>query len=189
MIVDEQYTAFFEAAVAHSSSSPSPSSSATLPSLAATYLCNEVFTLRNAHGPRWSLENGGEAMPPPVSSEQLGDVARLVEDGALSKKMGKDLFDVLFLEEERGAGVREVVARRGMAVETDMGKLQSLCAGVVEREEFGKQREQMRAAKGDERKRDKMVKFFFGKVMKESRGMADVSLLREALDRVCEKIK
>jgi len=177
MIVDEGYVNYFDECLRHEAANSG---------LTATYLCNEVFMLRNEFGARFEMENG-TAMPPPVTPAQLGDIVKKVEAGDLSKKMGKDLFKVLFLEEERGADVDEVVVRRGLVLERDLGVLMELCLGVVHDERYAKQLVLVKSAEND-KKKGKMVKFFFGKVMAESKGMADVSLLKEALDRVIEKL-
>jgi aspartyl-tRNA(Asn)/glutamyl-tRNA(Gln) amidotransferase subunit B len=137
------------------------------------------------------MENPGAGpMPDPVTARQLGDVARMVGEKKISKKMGKDLIlEVLFREEERGADVAEVVERRGMVVVGDMGELQAMCKEIVEDPKWQATRESLAAAGADEKKRAKLVKFFFGKAMQKSKGQADVSMLQAALEKVCDDIK
>lgn len=60
-----------------------------------------------------------------------------------------------------------------------------VCIGVIKSGDFDVQLEQY--VKGDDKKRGKMEKFFFGKVMAASRGMADAEALREALKEALGK--
>ncbi|GMH58072.1 hypothetical protein TrRE_jg2631 [Triparma retinervis] len=104
----------------------------------------------------------------------------MLNEGSITKKMGRDIITMLHVGEYEGRKtVGEVVEAHGFKVESDGGALVEVCVGVVKSGEFEKQLEQY--VKGDDKKRGKMEKFFFGKVMKASRGMADAEALREAL--------
>ena len=73
----------------------------------------------------------------------------------------------------------------------DASKLAHLCEEVINSPGFLKQLEDYGKAEGDDRRKGKIRKFFFGKVMKNTKGMADAraldDVLKECLDNATQR--
>ena len=109
----------------------------------------------------------------PVSPDQLGAVLDLQNEGTISGKIAKELFEILFAE---GGDPRQIVEDRGMKQVTDTGAIEKLVDEVI-------------AANADKvdqvREKPAMVGWFVGQVMKASQGKANPqavnALLKEKL--------
>ena len=99
--------------------------------------------------------------------------------------MSKDILTILHSEQEKS--VSEIVEERGFVVENDPAALIKLVTDTMTSPDFENQLVQYK--EGNDKKKGKMQKFFFGKVMAASRGMADAEALREALEEALEKIE
>ena len=101
------------------------------------------------------------------------------------KKMSTYILTILHTQREKS--VSEIVEERGFVVENDPAALIKLVTDTITSPNFEKQLAQYK--EGDDKKKGKMQKVFFGKVMAASRGMADADALREALEEALEKIE
>jgi aspartyl-tRNA(Asn)/glutamyl-tRNA(Gln) amidotransferase subunit B len=135
------------------------------PKLAANWVINELAGRLN--------REGREIADSPVSAGQIGAIIDLIDEGTISGKIAKDLFEIVW----RGGGdPRAIVEERGMKQVTDTGALRVLVDEIV-------------AANPDkaEAVRDKpnMLGWFVGQVMKASGGKANPqavnTLLRKKL--------
>jgi aspartyl-tRNA(Asn)/glutamyl-tRNA(Gln) amidotransferase subunit B len=112
----------------------------------------------------------------PVAAARLAAMIRLIDDGTISGKIAKTVFEEMI---EGGAGPAEIVARRGLSQVSDEGSIRAAVAAVVEanREKAA----EYRAGK------DKLFGFFVGQVMKATQGKANPqmvnTLLKELLDQ------
>ncbi len=107
----------------------------------------------------------------PVSMQGVAASADLVESGAISGKMLKDLYDLCF---ERNQDFPEVYEAEGRPQQsTDTSALEKIIDEVVAANP--KQLEQYRAGKKT------MIGFFVGQVMKASKGQANPQLVNELL--------
>jgi aspartyl-tRNA(Asn)/glutamyl-tRNA(Gln) amidotransferase subunit B len=107
----------------------------------------------------------------PVSMQGVAASADLVESGAISGKMLKDLYDLCF---ERNKDFPEIYEEEGRPQQsTDTSGLQKIIDDVLAANP--KQLEQYRAGKKT------MIGFFVGQVMKASRGQANPQLVNELL--------
>jgi aspartyl-tRNA(Asn)/glutamyl-tRNA(Gln) amidotransferase subunit B len=110
----------------------------------------------------------------PVSAEALAGLIARIEDGTLSSKLAKQVFDGLW----QGEGATdEIIAKRGLKQVSDTGALAQLVDDVITANPD--QVAQYLAA--DEAKQKKLSGFFVGQIMKASQGQANPKLLNELL--------
>jgi aspartyl-tRNA(Asn)/glutamyl-tRNA(Gln) amidotransferase subunit B len=112
---------------------------------------------------------GLEIEQSPISMKGLAEAADLVESGAISSKMLKDLFDLGF---ERGKDFPDLYEEEGRPVQSrDTGSIEAILDKVIA--ENPKQVEQYRAGKKT------VSQFFVGQVMRLSKGQANPQLVNE----------
>jgi len=110
----------------------------------------------------------------PVSAEALAGLIARIEDGTLSSKLAKQVFDGLW----QGEGATdEIIAKRGLKQVSDTGALAQLVDDVIAANPD--QVAQYLAA--DEAKQKKLSGFFVGQIMKASQGQANPKLLNKLL--------
>src|ERR1700676_3689119 len=116
---------------------------------------------------------GAEIDQSPISMKGVAASADLVESGAISGKMLKDLYDLAF---ERNQDFPEVYEEEGRPQQSsDSSALEKIIDDVVAANP--KQLEQYRAGKKT------MLGFFVGQVMKASKGQANPQMVNELLTR------
>jgi aspartyl-tRNA(Asn)/glutamyl-tRNA(Gln) amidotransferase subunit B len=119
---------------------------------------------------------GVEIESSPISMKGVAASADLVESGAISGKMLKDLYDLCF---ERGKDFPEVYEEEGRPRQSsDSSALEKIIDEVVAANP--KQLEQYRAGKKT------MIGFFVGQVMKASKGQANPQLVNQLLAKKLE---
>jgi aspartyl-tRNA(Asn)/glutamyl-tRNA(Gln) amidotransferase subunit B len=106
----------------------------------------------------------------PVSSEQLGQLINRVDDGTLSGKLGKQVFDALWSGEK---DVDAIIEAKGLKQITDTGAIEAMIDEVIA--DNPSQLAEYRAGK------EKLLSFFVGAVMKASRGKANPAQLNQML--------
>ncbi len=110
----------------------------------------------------------------PVTAVALGLLTARIEDGTLSSKTAKTVFEALWDGEGE---VDAIIEARGLKQVRDTGELAGLIGDILAR--HPQQAEQFRAG------RDKLLGFFVGQAMKATGGKADPrqvnELLKEAL--------
>ena len=111
----------------------------------------------------------------PVSAARGAELLQLVDDGTLSGRMAKDVFEEMF---ESGRSASEIVAEKGLRQVSDSGELETIIDRVLA--DNPTQLEQYRAGK------DKVLGFFVGQVMKATAGKANPKVVNELL---CKKLK
>ncbi len=137
------------------------------PKKVANWIQTELLGLLNARG----LEIDAA----PLHPERLGELVRLVDDGTLSGKMAKEVFAAMA---ETGDSASVVVRKLGLEQISDAASLQPWVDRVV--------REHPDEVRRYREGKTKLMGFFVGQVMRETRGQANPSelesLLRKALD-------
>jgi aspartyl-tRNA(Asn)/glutamyl-tRNA(Gln) amidotransferase subunit B len=124
------------------------------PKLAANWVNGELAAALNRSG----IEIGES----PVSPAKLGGLLRRIEDGTISGKIAKQVFEAMW----NGEGdADQVIAAQGLKQITDTGAIESIIDAVIAANPA--QVEQYRAGK------DKVFGFFVGQVMRESKGKAN----------------
>ncbi len=117
---------------------------------------------------RLSAEDRGIAESP-IAPEALGELVGLIEDGTISSKIAKTVFDKLWAGE---GSAREIVEREGLVQVSDTGALEAaadkLIAANPEKAEAVKTKPQA-------------IGWFVGQVMKETGGKANPAVVNAVL--------
>jgi len=131
--------------------------------LAANWVINELFGRLNKEG--LDIEHS------PVTAAQLGGVVDLIGSQAISGKIGKDLFEIVWSE---GGDPARIVEERGMKQVTDTAAIEKAVDAVI-------------AANPDQVEKVKakptMIGWFVGQVMKSSGGKANPQAVNEILKK------
>jgi aspartyl-tRNA(Asn)/glutamyl-tRNA(Gln) amidotransferase subunit B len=128
----------------------------------ASWVLTELLGKLNADG-----KHIADSPMPPVL---LSALVRLIEDGTISGKIGKEVFEECY---RTGEAPLAIVERRGVRQISDEGVL----AEIVERVVTGNPK-QVAAYQGG---KDTVFGFFVGQVMKETQGRANPALTAELL--------
>jgi aspartyl-tRNA(Asn)/glutamyl-tRNA(Gln) amidotransferase subunit B len=115
---------------------------------------------------------GREVQDSCVSAPQLAALLRRIQDGTLSGKMAREVFEILWQE---GGEVDALIEARGLSQVSDSGVLEKLIDELLAAHPA--QVEEFRAGK------DKVFGFFVGRAMKASGGRAHPQQLNELLRR------
>jgi aspartyl-tRNA(Asn)/glutamyl-tRNA(Gln) amidotransferase subunit B len=134
------------------------------PKLAANWIGGELTAALNKSG----LEIGAS----PVSAPQLAGLIRRIQDGTISGKIAKQVFEALWTG---GDDADQVIADQGLTQITDSGAIASLIDTIIAANPD--QVAQYRAGK------DKVFGFFVGQVMKQSQGKANPQQVNDLLKR------
>ena len=136
--------------------------------LAANWVTGELSAALN----RNELEIGDSKIGPGALALLLDKI----EDGTISGKIGKEIFDALW----NGEGdVEQIIKDRGLEQISDTGAIEAMVAEVVAAN--AEQVEQYRAGK------TQVLGFLVGQVMKASRGKANPQQVNEALRKVLQQ--
>jgi aspartyl-tRNA(Asn)/glutamyl-tRNA(Gln) amidotransferase subunit B len=106
----------------------------------------------------------------PVSAGDLGGLVRLIEEGKISGKQGKDVLIEMFTS---GKGPAAIIAEQGLVQVSDTGEIDRIIDEVIAASP--QQLEQYRAGK------ETLFGFFVGQVMKASKGKANPKVVNERL--------
>ncbi|XBQ15666.1 MAG: Asp-tRNA(Asn)/Glu-tRNA(Gln) amidotransferase subunit GatB [Oceanicaulis sp.] len=131
--------------------------------LAANWVNNELFGRLNKEG--LSITES------PVSPAQLGGLVALIEDGTISGKIGKDVFEILWSE---GGDPAKIVEDRGMKQVTDTGAIEKVVDDLI-----AANPEQAAQVK----EKPKAMGWFVGQVMKAMQGKANPQAVNEILQK------
>jgi aspartyl-tRNA(Asn)/glutamyl-tRNA(Gln) amidotransferase subunit B len=106
----------------------------------------------------------------PVSASSLAELIQKIESGEISGKIAKNIFDEMYRTGDRPA---PVIKRLGLSQISDTAILESAIERVLAANP--QQLEQYRAGK------EKLLGYFVGQVMRETRGQANPKILNEML--------
>ncbi|HEX8097968.1 MAG TPA: hypothetical protein VF507_08025, partial [Pyrinomonadaceae bacterium] len=113
---------------------------------------------------------GIQASASPVVPEELGALVRLIDEGKISGKQGKDVLVEMF---RTGKAASVIVEEQGLVQVSDAGEIDAVIDQVLSANP--KQVEQYRAGK------EGLFGFFVGQVMKASKGKANPKVVNERL--------
>ncbi len=108
----------------------------------------------------------------PISPTQLGKLVGLVEDGTISGKIAKTVFEEMYAS---GKNPEEVIQEKGLVQVSDTGAIEAIIDQVIVANP--KQLEQYRSGK------DKLFGFFVGQVMKEMKGQGNPAVVNDILKK------
>ena len=112
----------------------------------------------------------------PVPAEDLGELISLIEKGAVSGNVGKDILAEMF---KTGKRASKIIAAKGLKQISDTGKLTEVSERVIR--ENPKQSDQYRKGK------TATLGWFVGQVMRATHGQANPQKVQEVLKKELEK--
>ena len=111
-----------------------------------------------------------------ITSNQLGQLILRIEDGTISGKIAKEIFEKLWSSDNE---VDEIIQGEGLEQVTDNKEIESMIDKVINNNP--EQLEQYRSGK------DRLFGFFVGQVMKASQGKANPKQVNDILRKKLEK--
>ncbi|KAI9348845.1 Aspartyl/glutamyl-tRNA amidotransferase subunit B [Pilaira anomala] len=108
----------------------------------------------------------------PISVERFGNLIDLIQNGTITGKTGKDVIKLMV---DSKLDPLDIVKEKGWLRITDISQLRSLCDELV-----NKSPEKAKAVQNGD---SKLFKWFIGRVMGRTKGMADPNSLNEALSK------
>jgi aspartyl-tRNA(Asn)/glutamyl-tRNA(Gln) amidotransferase subunit B len=117
------------------------------------------------------LKNAGHTIAQsPLRPAHLSELLTLVKEDVISGKIGKDTFPEIY---ERGISPKRLVEEKGLLQISDAAALASVVDSIVAA--FPKEVEEYRGGK------EKLLGFFVGQVMKETKGKANPKMLNQLI--------
>ena len=107
-----------------------------------------------------------------ITPDKLGELLILIEDGTISGKIAKDVFEDMFTS---GKSANQIVEEKGMKQISDQSELENIVSQIL----ADHPDEISRYKAGDQ----KLMGFFVGQVMKETKGKANPKIVNEILRR------
>jgi len=130
---------------------------------AANWVINELFGRLNKEG--LDIERS------PMSAAQLGGILDLIASNAISGKIAKDVFEIVWTE---GGDPAEIVEKRGLKQVTDTGAIERAVDAVI-----AANPDKVADAKAN----PKAIGWFVGQVMKATGGKANPAAVNDALKK------
>jgi len=103
-----------------------------------------------------------------VTAQSLTSLIQLIENGTISSKIAKTVFEEMF---NKGTEPESVVEAKGLKQVSDTSELQNICSKILENNP-----EQVASYKGG---RTKIFGFFVGQAMKETKGKGNPQILNQ----------
>src|SRR5215210_3551708 len=128
---------------------------------AANWVINELTGRLN--------REGKDIAASPLSAAQLGAILDLINEGVISGKIAKELFDIVWSE---GGDPRDLVEARGMKQVTDLADIERVVDEIV-----AKNSDKVDQAKA----KPAMIGWFVGQVMRASGGKANPQTVNDLL--------
>ncbi|MBK1716232.1 Asp-tRNA(Asn)/Glu-tRNA(Gln) amidotransferase subunit GatB [Thiocystis violacea] len=134
------------------------------PKLAANWVGGELMAALN--------KTEGDLAGCPISATRLAGLIRRIQDGTISGKIAKQVFEAMW---NGGGDADQVIEAQGLRQITDSGAIETLIDAIIAANPD--QVEQYRAGK------DKVFGFFVGQAMKQSGGKANPAQVNDILKR------
>ncbi len=112
----------------------------------------------------------------PVAASALAGLLKLVDNGAISAKIAKTVFDEMAVSGKTAAAI---VAAKGLSQINDTGAIEAVVQDVLDRNP-----EEVAAYRGG---KTKLIGFFVGEVMKATRGQANPKAVNTLLKKLLDK--
>jgi aspartyl-tRNA(Asn)/glutamyl-tRNA(Gln) amidotransferase subunit B len=109
----------------------------------------------------------------PITAESLADMIRLIEEGAISGKMAKEIVEDMY---KTGKTPQTIIKEKGLLQITDEGELVKTITSIIEANP-----QQLADYRGG---KEKLFGFFVGQVMKATQGKANPQLVNEILKKM-----
>jgi len=108
----------------------------------------------------------------PVKPDNLASLIKLIEGGAITGKIGKEVFAEMYAT---GRGAGEIVKEKGLTQVSDSGEIEAVIDKVIA--DNPKQLDQYRGGK------TAVMGFFVGQVMKATKGQANPKIVNDLLKK------
>lgn len=161
LVAEKESSDFFEALVA-AVAKATKKDAADIAVKASNWMTGDLFGVLN--------KSGKGVIDSPVAPEQGAELLALVEDGTISGRIAKDVFEIMF---DTGKNAGEIVEEKGLKQVSDTGALEGIIDEIIAANP--NQLEQYRAGK------DKLLGFFVGQVMKATQGKANPGVVNKLL--------
>ena len=112
----------------------------------------------------------------PVSPSDLTELLKMIKDGTISGKIGKDVFKEMYREAK---SARAIVKDKGLIQISDEAEIAAIIEQVLE----GNLEQVAKYKKG----KKKLLGFFVGQVMKKTKGKANPRLVNEILEKALKR--
>jgi aspartyl-tRNA(Asn)/glutamyl-tRNA(Gln) amidotransferase subunit B len=132
--------------------------------LAANWVMGELFAALNAAG----LEIAAS----PVSAAQLGGLVDRVADNTLSRRIAKEVFEIMF---ESGGEADAIIEAQGLKQVSDSGAIEAVVDQII-----ADNPDKVAEYKSG---RDKLMGWFVGQVMKASQGKVNPQMANDMLNK------
>ncbi|MBT5677333.1 MAG: Asp-tRNA(Asn)/Glu-tRNA(Gln) amidotransferase subunit GatB [Rhodospirillaceae bacterium] len=132
--------------------------------LAANWVTGELFGALNTAGLEISAS--------PVSAEKLGGLVDRVADKTLSRRIAKEVFEIMF---ESGQDADAIIEERGLKQVSDSGAIDAVVDQII-----ADNPNKVAEYKGG---KDKLIGWFVGQMMKASQGKANPQMANEAMKK------
>jgi len=162
VLVAEQVSAAYFETLVSSVAKATGKSEADVAVKASNWLTGDLFGALN--------KAGISITEAPVSAEQGAGLLALIEDGTISGRIAKDVFEVMF---ETGKDAADIVEEKGLKQVSDTGAIEAIIDEIIAANPG--QLAQYRAGK------DKLIGFFVGQVMKATQGQANPGVVNKLL--------
>ncbi len=130
------------------------------PKQVANWVMGPLLGLLNAHG-----KEIGES---PVPSSYLAELLKLIDDGVISGKIAKTVFEDMA---QTGKAPKDIVEEKGLVQMNDASAIEKIVDNIIAKHPG--QVEQFKSGK------TKLMGFFVGQVMKETKGKANPKIVNE----------
>ena len=111
----------------------------------------------------------------PVSPENLAQLVKLIDDGIISGKIAKAIFEEMF---ETGAAPGSIVEAKGLRQVSDTGVIQEVIDRIL-----AQNQDQVQSYKSG---KTKVFGFFVGQIMKETGGKVNPGVLNDLLQKTLD---
>ncbi len=118
-------------------------------------------------------KEGVDISESPVSPQQLGGMLKRIQDGTISGKIAKQVFEAMWAGE---GDADAIIDRKGLKQITDSGAIEKIIRDILDNN--SKQVEQYRAGQ------EKLLGFFVGQVMKATQGKANPGEVNKLLKKL-----
>ena len=112
-----------------------------------------------------------------ISPKNLAELVEIVDGGKISKQMAKGVFDEMF---ETGASAGEIVEKKGLQQNSDVGEIEKFCLDAVSKNP--------KAVSEYKSGNVKAVNALVGPVMKASKGKANPAIVLQTIKSIIEKM-
>ena len=109
----------------------------------------------------------------PITAKSLADMIKLIEEGAISGKMAKDVIEEMY---KSGKPPQDIIKEKGLVQITDEGELIKTITAIIETNP-----NQFKDFRGG---KEKLFGFFVGQVMKATQGKANPHLVNDLLKKM-----